>query len=322
MRRREFIAFIASTSITRPFAARAQQTMPTVGVMSPASPTTTIFGTVFSKFMNEFGWEENRNYRTVLRYAEGHVERFPVLTDELLAEKINVIVAISESGILAAQRATKTIPTVGISADMIRTGLAASMAKPGGNLTGINVLAGELDVKRLQILHEAVPAAKRIGALALPDRGFDTLPELETAARQFDLELLAVSVRRMDELARGIDALQSAHVDAVNVLASPVAAGPARPSLIDGLNRARLPAIYEYPEMAEQGGFLGYGPRLELTFRLASRLVSKILSGARPEDLPIEQPDRFDLVLNLKTADRLGVKLPPAFLVQADKVIE
>ena len=120
--------------------------------------------------------------------------------------------------------------TVGIGADMIRTGLAASMAKPGGNLTGINVLAGELDVKRLQILHEAVSAAKRIGALALPDRGFDTLPELETAARQFDLELLAVSVRRMDELARGIDALQSAHVDAVNVLASPVAAGPAEDS--------------------------------------------------------------------------------------------
>jgi putative ABC transport system substrate-binding protein len=125
----------------------------------------------------------------------------------------------------------------------------------------------------------------------------------------------------VDELAQGFDALQSARVDAVNVLASPVAAG-ARASIIESLNRARLPAIYEFPEIAEQGGFLGYGPRVELGFRLMSRLVSKILRGVRPEDLPIEQPDRFDLVVNLKTADALGVKVPPTLLVQADKVIE
>ena len=272
--------------------------------------------------MKEFGWEENRNYRTLFRYAEGNVDRFPVLTDELLAEKVNVIVTLGEAGIQAAQRATKTIPIVGMGPDMVRTGLAASMARPGGNLTGVNVLSGELDVKRLAILHEAVTAAKRIGALALPDRGFDTLPELETAARQLDLELVAISVRGMDELARGFDALQSARVDAVNVLASPVAGGVARPRLIEGLNRARLPAIYEFPEMAEQGGFLGYGARIERLDWLISRLVSKILRGARPEDLPIEQPDRFDLVVNLKTADALGVEVPPTFLVQANKVIE
>ena len=121
-----------------------------------------------------------------------------------------MIVTLGEAGIQAAQRATKTIPTVGMVADMVRTGLAASMAKPGGNLTGVNILAGELDVKRLAILHEAVPTAKRIGALALPDRGLDTLPELETAARRLDLELVVISVRRLGELARGFDALQSA----------------------------------------------------------------------------------------------------------------
>jgi putative tryptophan/tyrosine transport system substrate-binding protein len=208
-----------------------------------------------------------------------------------------------------------------MASDMVRTGLAASMARPGGNLTGVNILASELDVKRLEILHEAVPAAKRIGALALPDRGVENLPELETAARQLDLELVVISVRRVDELAGGFDALQSARVDAVNVLASPVVAG-ARASIIERLNPARLPAIYEFPEIAEQGGFLGYGPRVELGFRLMSRLASKILRGARPEDLPIEQPDRFDLVVNLKTAEALGVKVPPSLLVQADKVIE
>ena len=140
MRRREFIALMGA-SVTWPFAALAQEAMPTVGVITVASPTTTIFGATFSRFMKEFGWEENRNYRTLFRYAEGHVDRFPVLTDELLAEKVNVIVTLGEAGIQAAQRATKTIPIVGMGDDMVRTGLAASMAKPGGNLTGVNILA-------------------------------------------------------------------------------------------------------------------------------------------------------------------------------------
>jgi putative tryptophan/tyrosine transport system substrate-binding protein len=320
MRRREFITLMGA-SIAWPFAARAQQAMSTVGVISTASPTTTTFGVLFPKLMKEFGWEENKNYRTLFRFAEGHIEQVPVLTNELLAEKVKVMVALGEASIQAAQRATKTIPIVGLSADMVKTGLAASMARPGGNLTGVNVLTSELDVKRLGILHEAVPAAKRMGVLALPDRSFDTLPELETAARQLDLELVVISVPRTDELALGLDALQPARVHAVNVLASSVVV-PLRSSIIEALNRARLPAIYHFPDLAEQGGFLGYGPRLELSYRLVSRLVSNILRGARPEELPIEQPDRFELVVNLKTADALGVAVPPLLLVQADKVIE
>jgi putative tryptophan/tyrosine transport system substrate-binding protein len=320
MRRREFIALMGA-SVAWPFAARAQQAMSTVGVISTASPTTTTFGVLFPKLMKEFGWEENKNYRTLFRFAEGHIEQVPVLTNELLAEKVKVMVALGEASIQAAQRATKTIPIVGLSADMVKTGLAASMARPGGNLTGVNVLSSELDVKRLGILHEAVPAAKRMGVLALPDRSFDTLPELETAARQLDLELVVISAPRTDELALGLDALQPARVHAVNVLASSVVV-PLRSSIIEALNRARLPAIYHFPDLAEQGGFLGYGPRLELSYRLVSRLVSNILRGARPEELPIEQPDRFELVVNLKTADALGVAVPPLLLVQADKVIE
>jgi putative tryptophan/tyrosine transport system substrate-binding protein len=219
MRRREFIALMGA-SAGWPFAAGAQQALPTVGVMSPASPTTTIFRALFPKLMKELGWEENRDYRAVFRFAEGHVDRFPVFTEELLAEKVNVIIALSEPGIQAAQRATKTVPIVGIAADMIRTGLAASMARPGGNLTGVNVLGNELDAKRLEILHEAVPAAKRIGALALPARAFDTLPELEAAARQLSLELVVITVRSLSELTGSLDALQSPRVDAINVLES------------------------------------------------------------------------------------------------------
>jgi len=319
-RRREFIALLGSAAAW-PLAARAQQVMPTVGIMTTASPTTTLGVRFVINSLKEFGWDENQNYRVVYRWAEGHIDRIPTLVDELVAERVNVIVVFGEAGIQAAHRATKTIPIIGVAADMVRTGLAASMARPGGNLTGVNVLAGELDVKRLEILHQAFPVAKRIGALALPDPIFDTRPELETAARQLDLELLVITVRHIEELTAGLDALQSAPVDAINVLSSPFVA-PVRATIVDRLNRARLPAIYEFPEIAEQGGLLGYGVRLELASRLAARLVSKILRGARPEDLPIEQPDKFDLVVNLKTAKALGLTVPLTLLLLADEVIE
>jgi ABC-type uncharacterized transport system substrate-binding protein len=326
MRRREFISFIGGAAVAWPLVARAQQPTstsrrPTLGIMTPASPTTTQGVPFVINSMKEFGWDENQNYRGVYRWAEGHIDRLPSLVDELVAQRVDVIVAFGEASIVAAQRATTTIPIVGLGADMVRTGLAASMARPGGNLTGVNVLSGELDVKRLEILHEAVPVAKRIGALALPDPGFDTRLELEAAARLLDLELLVIRVRRLEELTDGLDALQAASVDAVNVLASPFGF-VARASIIDRLNRARLPAIYEFPEMAEQGGLLGYGARFDLACRLVARLASKILRGARPEDLPIEQPDRFDLVVNLKVARTLGLTFPPSLLVRADEVVE
>jgi ABC-type uncharacterized transport system substrate-binding protein len=319
MRRREFVAVLGATAAW-PLVASAQQAMPTVGFMSMSSPKTTLIQLVTAS-MKAFGWEENRNYRALYRFAEGNADLMPALADELVAQRVDVIVASGEAAIQAAQRATKTVPIVGMAADMIRTGLAASMARPGSNLTGVNILANELDVKRLEILHEAVPVARRIGALALPEPGFDTRPELETAARKLDLELQVITVRRLDQLTEGLDALQSARVDAVSVLSSPLII-PARASIIDRLNRARLPAIYEAPEIAEQGGLLGYGARFELVCGHAARLVSRILKGARPEDLPIERPDKFDLVVNLKTAKAMGLIFPPALLAFADEVIE
>ena len=319
MTRREFIALVGA-STTWSFAALAQQVMPTLGIMTPASSTTTLVVRFVVEAMKQFGWYENQNYRVLYRFAEGQNDRIPALIDELVGQRVDVIVAMGDIGIQAAQRATKTIPIVGMAADMVRTGLAAGMARPGGNVTGVNILAGELDAKRLEILHEAFPAAKRIAALALPDR-LDTLPELEMAAHQLNVELLVVTVRRAEELSGSFDALQSARVDAVNVLASPFV-GPLRASIFDLLNRARLPAIYEAPELAEQGGLLGYGARFEFSSQLVARLASKILRGARPEDLPIEQPERFDLVVNLKTANAIGVTVPETLLVRADKVVE
>jgi putative tryptophan/tyrosine transport system substrate-binding protein len=319
MRRREFIA-LTGASVAWPFAAMAQQAIPKLGIMSTASSTTTLFVRSFVDAMKEFGWYDNQNYRVLFRFAEGHNDRIPALIDELVGQRVDVIVVLGDTGIRAAQRATKTIPIVGMAADMVRTGLAASMARPGGNLTGVNVLSGELDAKRLEILHEAFPAANRIAALALPDR-LDTRPELEIAAHQLNVELIWVTVDRAEELSGSLDALQSARVDAVNVLASPFV-GTLRASIFDLLNRARLPAIYEAPELAEQGGLLGYGARFELFSRLIARLASKILRGGRPEDLPIEQPDRFDLVVNLKTANAIGVTVAATLVARADKVVE
>jgi putative tryptophan/tyrosine transport system substrate-binding protein len=276
---------------------------------------------LFPSSMREFGWEESRNYRVLSRWGEGHIDRFPALIDELIAQRVDVIVVFDEVSIRAAQRATTMTPIVGMAADMVRTGLAASMARPGSNLTGVNLLAGELDAKRLEILHEAAAAARRMGALPLPHPGFDSEPELDVASRDLHLDLVMVKVWRIEELTHGLDMLESTHVDAVNVLASPLVAATL-PNTIERLNQARLPAIYEFPEYAERGGLLGHGVSINLASRHVARLVSKILKGARPQDLPIEQPNKIDLAVNLKTAQILGVTVPLSLLARADEVIE
>jgi putative ABC transport system substrate-binding protein len=234
MRRREFIALLLGGVAAWPLTVlHAQQTLPTVGIL-----TNTSLLRFVPVSLKGFGWEENRNYRTVYRFAEGHMDRMPALADELVADRVDVIVVATEAGIQAAQRATKTIPIVGVAADLVRTGFAATMARPGANLTGVNILASELDVKRLEILHEAIPAARRIAALALPNATYDTRPELEEAARQLNFELVFIAVPRIEDLNEGLDALQSAHVDAVNVLASPsvtLMSFPKRPRKVDFL---------------------------------------------------------------------------------------
>jgi putative tryptophan/tyrosine transport system substrate-binding protein len=269
--------------------------------------------------MKEFGWEHGRNCRVIFRWAEGHIDRFPALADELVSQQVNVLVVFSEPGIQAAQRATTTIPIVAIASDMVRHGFAASVARPGGNLTGVNILAEDLNIKRLQILHEAVPGARRIGTLV--DPRLPPQPSLDTAAHELDLDLVPIIASDLDDVIPGLYALESAHVDAVNVLDGPLAAA-ARESIMERLNRAHLPAIYAWPEMAKQGGLLAYGASLKVQFGQIARLVSRILEGTRPQDLPIEQPNRYDLVINLKTARALGLTVPLSVLARADEVIE
>jgi putative ABC transport system substrate-binding protein len=294
--------------------------MPTVGVLTPASSTTTQFPKTLLRRMKELGWEEGRNYHVLFRYAEGDIGRFPRFADEFVARHVNVIVALGDPAIEAALRATTTAPIVGMAADMVKQGYAASMSRPGGNVTGLDVQPSEFDVKRLELLHEAIPAAKRIGVLADPAAP-STRPQLEEAARKLDLTLIVADAANPDALAGALDAFASAHLDAVIVPASPFLT-TARQLIIKQLNQARLPAIYQYPEAAKEGGLLAYGFRVQVAIQQVAGFVAKILGGALPQDLPVENVDKIDLVLNLKTAKLLGIEIPGSLIAQADEVIE
>jgi putative ABC transport system substrate-binding protein len=202
--------------------------------------------------------------------------------------------------------------------DMVKMGIAASMNQPGGNATGVNVQSSELDVKRLELLHQTLPAAKRIGLLIDP-AVLSTRPQLR---EELDLALIEVDAPNPKALADAFDALASAHLDAVNVLASPFFSTGARQVIIERLNQARLPAMYQFPEAAREGGLLAYGASLQAALQQVAALVAKILRGARPEDLPIENVAKIDFIVNLKTAKALGIEISPNLLAQADEVIE
>jgi putative tryptophan/tyrosine transport system substrate-binding protein len=204
--------------------------------------------------------------------------------------------------------------------DMIGSGLAVSMARPGGNTTGVSILTLELDVKRLEILHEFLPQARRIAVLADPST-ISTRAQLSSAARDLALELVRFEAQSPDEIGNALDAVASAKVDAVNVLASPIL-NAAHRLIIERMHNARLPTIYQFPESAEDGGLLAYGPRVLESYRRIVYFVDRILKGAKPADLPIEQPTKFELVVNLKTASALSLTIPPALLARADEVIE
>jgi putative ABC transport system substrate-binding protein len=302
--------------------ARAQQgRLPLVGVLRP-NPKDILetFAEPFRRYMKAIGWEDGRNIRFLFVWAEGHSERAPALAGELVAQYVDLIVPFGDPAIRAAQSATKTIPIVGMTDDMIGSGLAASLARPGGNTTGVSILASDLDVKRLEILHEFVPQARRIAVLA-DSSTISTRAQLTSAARDLNVELVRFEAGSPDELARALDALAAAKLEAVNVLASPLL-NSWRLQIIDRMHDARLPAIYQWAETAEDGGLLAYGPRNLLCYRHVVSLVDKVLRGAKPADLPIEQPSKFELAVNLKTASAIGMTIPPTLLLRADEVIE
>jgi putative ABC transport system substrate-binding protein len=324
VRRREFIAALGGAAAW-PLVARAQQgRLPVIGVLR-LNPRDVLesFAEPFRRYMKAAGWEEGRNVRYLFVWAEGRSDRAPALANDLVAQNVDIIITFGDPAIRAVQHATSSIPIVGMTDDMIGSGLAASFAQPGGNTTGLSILAAELDVKRLEILRDFVPEAKRIALLAdlTTSTTTSTRAQFARAAGNLGVELVRFEAGNPDELGRVLDVLATANVDAVNVLASPFL-NVSRLQIIDRMRNARLPAIYQWPESAEDGGLLAYGPRLLLCYRHVVSLVDRILHRAKPANLPIEQPSKFELVVNLKTASALGMTISPALLLRADEVIE
>jgi putative tryptophan/tyrosine transport system substrate-binding protein len=306
MRRRDFITLVSGATVAWPLAARAQEARRTyhLGALTVSPRNAPYIVAMFD--------ELGRQIDVISEFAA-----------ELVKGHVDLIYAVGNVGIRAAQRATTTIPIFGTTDDMVGSGLVNSLARPGGNTTGVSILAPELNGKRQEILIEAVPRLRRMAALADSNTSSSSkLQELQDAARARNIEISTHWIARPEEIPAAVDAVKASGAEALNVLASPLLTVN-RQTIAQRVAALRLPAIYQWPETAEEGGLIAYGPRLVQIYRelIVPQLV-KLLRGAKPADMPVMQPTKFELVINLKTAKAMGVTVPEALLVRADKVIE
>ena len=321
---RRAVLFAAAVTTLGHRAGRAQESSRTyrLGILSAGQTRQAPGWVVFFDEMGKAGFVESRNLIVDWRFV-GSPEETARAAAELVQLAPDVLIpAGSTPAITAALQATRTIPLVGTADDMVGSGLVPSLAHPGGNLTGLSFLATELDGKRLEILMELVPACRHMAALADPAvTGQPQLDALRSAAASRGVELSIYPVRGAKEIIAAVDTAQAAGVTALNVLASPDLNANRR-IILDRTAALRLPAMYQWPETAEEGGFAAYGPRSATMSRMRARQVVKVLRGAKPADIPVEQPDKFELVINLRTAKAIGLEVPPALLDRADQVIE
>jgi putative tryptophan/tyrosine transport system substrate-binding protein len=281
----------------------------------------------FRQGLRDLGYVEGRNLVIEYRDAEGKFERLPALAAELVALKVDVILAVSTLAALAAKQATRTIPIVfGGAGDPVASGLVTSLARPGGNVTGLSILAPELVGKCLEQLKQAVPGVSRVAVLWHPGAmgehmDKDMLKEADVAARALGVRLQFVEARGPADFDRAFSDMTRARAGALTVLASPMFISERR-RLVDLAAKNRLPAVYPWREGVDAGGLMSYGANLADLFRRAATYVDKILKGAKPADLPVEQPTKFELVINLKAAKTLGLTIPQSLLGRADQVIQ
>lgn len=278
----------------------------------------------FRAGMSDLGYVEGRNLEIVFRWGERKVDRLPVLANELVAVKPEVIVSTGGAPtIRAVKAATARIPIVFITGDPIAEQIVPNLARPGGNLTGLSVLAGELEAKRLEMLKLMLPRAKRIAVIWNPSQPYveGVVQSVEAAARRLSLTLLPWKARNTQELERVFSEILDAKTEALFVISDPVL-GSDRDRIVNFASKNHLPGIYFWREFTEIGGLASFGTNLSAVYRRAATYVDKVLKGARPGDLPIEQPTTFELVINRSTAKALGVTIPPALLQRADDVID
>jgi putative ABC transport system substrate-binding protein len=325
MNRRTFIGTLTGGLLAAPLAAEGQQKVSRVGYLEPgvADPGTPFFE-AFRQGLTDLGWVEGRTIAIEVRAAEGKYERLPSLAAQLVDLNVDVIFASSTPAAVVAKRATKTIPIVfGRCADPVGSGLVTGLAHPGGNVTGWTHEGLELRVKYLDLLKDAVPQATRIGVLWNPGNPIHgpSLKSIEAAAQTLTLGLLPVPVRKPEEIEGAFSVLARQRVQALIVFQDGMFLAR-RQQIIAGAAMNRLPALYGTTELVKAGGLMGYGVNLPEMYRHGSSFVDKILRGAKPADLPVEQPTKFELVINLKTAKALGLTIPPSLLARADQVIE
>jgi len=325
--RREFIriasaAVVASRSFW-PLAARAQQPkkVPRIGYLSAGSPPP---NRAFWQGMREFGYVESQNILVDYRWAEGKPERLPELTADLIRLKVEVVFAFGTQAALAAKSTATTTPVIfHTHADPVEAGFAASLARPGGNLTGLTLMAPQLVGKRLALLKEALPAASSVAVLVnTTNPGMQsTLRHLEAAAQSLGVKLQILEARTPDEVESIFGSMVSHRASALYATLDPLFLDH-RTRIVEFAAREQLPALYDVKPFVEAGGLMSYGPNFADSFRRVASFLDKILKGAKPADLPVLQPTRLELVINLKTSRALGLEIPPKVLALADEVVE
>jgi putative ABC transport system substrate-binding protein len=327
VRRRQFITLVGGAVAAWPLAARAQQPagkQPTIGFLGGGTPTgQRTWVAAFVQRLRELGWIEGRTVTIEYRWGEGRAERFTEIAAELVRLKVDVILAGGTEAAVAAKHATSVIPIVFPSAgDPIGSGLVASLARPGGNVTGLSNLGSDLAAKRLGLLREVLPGFRRLAVLANAaySGGVTEMVEIDAAARTLGLEIVAFPIRRVEDIAPAFEALKG-RAEALYVVGDPLA-NTHRLRITTFAVAARLPTMHSQREYVESGGLMSYGANFPDLNRRAADYVDKILRGGKPADLPVEQPTKFDLVINLITAKALDLDVPPTLLARADEVIE
>jgi putative ABC transport system substrate-binding protein len=325
MKRREFIALVGGAAANVPFAVRAQQLakLPTVGFLVAGTPESHgKWVAAFAQRLPELSWIEGRNVAIDYRWAEARNERMAEIAAEFVRLKVDVIVT-SGGGAIAAKQATSVIPIVFAAyGDPVAVGLVTSLARPGSNATGLTIQPVELAGKRLDLLREVVPSFRRLAIMVnVGNVGFQKeLSEVQAAAATFGVEATTLEIRRAEDIAPAFDAIKS-RTDALYVFSEPLM-NASRVKINTLALGARIPTIFGFRDFVDAGGLMSYGANFADLFRHAADFVDKILRGTKPADLPVQQPTKFDLIINLTTAKALDLKIPESFLLRADEVIE
>jgi putative tryptophan/tyrosine transport system substrate-binding protein len=327
MRRREFISLLGGAATAWPLAARGQQAAKVYRIGFLGNSTAALEADLVGPFregLRDLGYVEGQNILIEYRWAEGEYERFPTVTAELIALRVDVVVTAGTPASLAVQKAATSIPLVMVAVgDPVATGLVASLGRPGGNITGLTSISSEMAGKRLELLREVVPKLSHVAVLWNAASPIQVIVERETraAAQALGMKMLSLGVRSREEIEDALTTIVREQPGALLVLADRLFLHH-RTRIMDFAAQRRLPGVHAYRELVEAGGLMSYGPSYADMHRRAASYVDRILKGSKPADLPVQAPVKFELVINLKAANALGLAIPPMLLGRADEVIE